>query len=1309
MPAGRASRSSPRRRLALLLLAAATSAGAIPPAPSISFRRLPIPEDVPAHICTALAQDRQGFLWIGTQAGLVRHDGYDFRVFTPAPDDPASLGGSYVRSLCAASDGRLYVGTFADGLSVLDPATGRFRRLRHDPKDPASLSNDRVEGLVEDRGGRVWIATYGGLDRLDPRTGKLDRFQLPGDRVRGLLVDRAGQVWVGSRDGLQRWREDAGRFERVASDPLVKESLSGEFVSQLFEDERGRIWIGTTEHGAAVLDAATGALRRLRPRGDDAAAGGLSHFWVYGFAQATPGEIWVATFGGGVDVVDADSLSVVARLRRDAALDDTVGGDRIGAILRDRSGVVWVGTWGQGLSRHDPSTRAFRTIRHSPARPEGLSHPAAVRALDMRDGTIWVGTNGNGIDVLDLERGVVGGHRPDPANPAALADGAVTSLARDEDGTAWVGTLSGTLHRRRPGASRFERLTPADGLPGGPIRCLTFGPDGALWVGAAEGMARLDPPSTKLTLFRHRADDPTTLSSHAVEAIAFAGDGRMWVGTDSGLNAFDPATGIATRIFPTAGRTDGLPASWVPDLMVAKDGRLWVATPAGAAILTSFSGGVARFDPVSARIGRAAGPVESLVEDGEGRVWLGPKRRVDPRTWQVDDFGRADGPDFATFFIASRGRTSAGALLFGSPEGLLVVRPERIVPWTYAPPVVVTSLRVGGVERAAAGLTALSLDPPERGFQLGFAALDLTAPWRNVYRHRLEGFDPDWTTTDASRRSVTYTNLPPGSYTLRVSGSNRTGRFSKEELRVAVTVRPAVHQTLWFRALTVLALVGGAFATYRLRVRRVEARSHELERIVAERTSALEARGREAEEANRAKSVFLANMSHELRTPLNGILGFAQLMARRGGRDDDDRQSLSIITRSGDHLLALINDVLSLSKIEAGHVTLDVAPFDPGALLRSVVELLRARAEGKGLRLSCESADLPAAVLGDEGKVKQIVLNLVGNAVKFTVHGTVTLRASWSAGRATLEVEDTGPGIASGEMEKLFQPFVQTETGRRSLEGTGLGLALSRQLARLMKGDITVRSAPGSGTLFRVELALPLADAAAHAATGLAARHVKRLSPGQSVPRILVVDDHPVNRLLLTRLLGPVGFEVREASNGEEAVAEWRRFAPHVILMDKRMPVMDGLEATRLIREEERASGRARAWIVALSASAMEHERSEILGSGCDAFVAKPFREETIFEMLAGYTRVLYEYEGDGPPPASLETRPDLDRARIAGLPQALRDALRKAVESGDFEGAEKVSEEIRLVDDELGIALRTAARDFRLDDVLAALGPGDG
>lgn len=788
----------------------------------VSFQRVAIPDDVPAHLCSAIAQDRQGLLWFGTQRGLVRYDGYELRVLRSDPNDASTLGGNYVRALLVASDGRLWVGTFSGGVSVFDPLTEQFTRF-----DRPLLAYDRVEGLAEDREARIWIATSAGLDRLDPRTRIVAHFRhdprdersIADDRVRGLLVDRNGTLWVGTRDGLQRWLGEGRGFARVAPE------LARQYVIRLFEDRRGRIWIGTEEHGAAVFDPRDGTVRQIAPRPHD--PNGLSHYWVYGFAQGPANEIWVATFGGGIDVVDEDSLAIVDRLRNDPTLPDTIGADRVGALFRDRAGVMWVGTWGEGLARHDPRTRAFRSLRFSPNRPDGLTHAAAVRALETRDGNIWVGTNGNGIDVLDRDLRRIGGLRPGKE----LSDGSVTCLAQSEDGAMWIATLDGALHRVIAG--RIDRI-PLARLPGGPIRTIAFTSDGLVWVGAAEGMARVDPRTLETRLFKTWPG--AAKASPAIEAIVAAADSRLWVGTDNGLYSFDPRTETVVRI---AKSSDGLPDNWVPDLMIARDGRLWAGTSAGASVLTRWDGRAARFE----RVGGAQ-PAEALIEDEEGHVWIGPRLRVDPRAGDTRSFDADDGCAYRNFFIASRAKTRDGRLLFGSPEGLLIVAPRMLPAPRVAPRIVATALRVEGAARPGATvMSSLTLSPSERSFTLDFAAPDFVAPRRQTYRYRLDGLDDDWTVT--SQRSLTLTRIPPGRYTLRIGAANGAG-----ELRLPIAVLPAFYETKWFRALMIFAAAALLYAAYRLRVRRLRAREKHLEEVVAARTSELATAYAKIEEAS---------------------------------------------------------------------------------------------------------------------------------------------------------------------------------------------------------------------------------------------------------------------------------------------------------------------------------------------------------------------------------------------------------------------------------------------------------------------------
>ena len=460
-----------------------------------------------------------------------------------------------------------------------------------------------------------------------------------------------------------------------------------------------------------------------------------------------------------------------------------------------------------------------------------------------------------------------------------------------------------------------------------------------------------------------------------------------------------------------------------------------------------------------------------------------------------------------------------------------------------------------------------------------------------------------------------------------------------------------------------------------------------------------------ADAANRAKSEFLANMSHELRTPLNAILGYSQLMQRDPDLHTGQQDYLQTINRSGEHLLALINDVLEISKIEASRITLTPKTFDLHAMLRDLYAMFRIRTDEKHLAFDFgETDDLPRYVIADANKFRQIMINLLGNAVKFTSKGGIAVRTGGMSGdnvtgslRLVVEVEDTGPGISEDELEKVFQAFEQTEIGRQKQGGTGLGLTISREYARLMGGDITITSRVGEGSCFRFEC-----NVHPGRETDLLEKsrkdHVVGLVPGRQAPRILVVEDKQESRLLLVKSLEQAGFEVQQAKNGKEAVALYRSWSPHFIWMDIRMPEMDGLEATRRIRE---LPGGDTVTIAALTASVMEEERQSVFAAGCDEFLRKPYRISTIFHVMAKYLEVEYCYENHAPAgPVDIEPRP----LHIPVLPDELRKKLTMAVLELDTERTLALVEKISRQDPAAGAVLRQLAENLEYDRLLSLL-----
>jgi signal transduction histidine kinase/CheY-like chemotaxis protein len=537
-------------------------------------------------------------------------------------------------------------------------------------------------------------------------------------------------------------------------------------------------------------------------------------------------------------------------------------------------------------------------------------------------------------------------------------------------------------------------------------------------------------------------------------------------------------------------------------------------------------------------------------------------------------------------------------------------------------------------------------------------------------------------------------------YPLKV-GTEIIGVFKMENMHIGVSELKGILPSFFNYAAMILK--NEIFSQTRLQQAydQLERTNQALLREITEREryeQELERAKEAAEAANRAKSAFLANMSHELRTPLNAVLGFSELMAQDPEATPQQGEILDIINRSGRHLLTLINDVLNMSKIEAGIIQLESHPFDLGELVRDIDDMMRGRAEEKGLQLLLEqSSTFPRFVNADDAKLRHILINLLGNAVKFTHEGIISLRlgampvADAEQLKLVCEVEDTGPGIAQEYWEKIFRPFVQIgDDGAK--KGSGLGLAITRQFVELMGGEIRVNSEPGKGSVFRVEVPVALAKEADIPELESRPRRVLGLAPGQPSYRQLIVEDQMENRLLIRRILAGLDLPVHEALNGLEAVEQFRQWQPQLIWMDHLMPMMDGVEATRRIRQ---LPGGSEARIVALTASAFHEERGKLLQAGMDAVIRKPFRQEEIWECLHQQLGLEFIYEVTKPAAAEPQPLETISADALRALPPKLLDALREKANELNLQETLDVIDEIAMEDAELANSLRRSVEDM--------------
>ncbi|HEX5045057.1 MAG TPA: two-component regulator propeller domain-containing protein [Candidatus Polarisedimenticolaceae bacterium] len=1016
------------------------------------FERVGSESGPPSEVVTALHQDRMGFVWIGSRTGLALYDGHAFTSFGHDPSDPATISDDAIRTIGEDRQGNLWVGTNAGGLNRLDRATWKFESFRRRSGDPGSLSHDSVYAIAEDREGALWVGTQRGLNRFDPRTRRFETF-LPDGYVSSLLVDRAGRLWVGTVGaGLHRYDPATRSFEVWRHDAADPGSLADDSVFCLLEQSGGGLWVGTN-----------GGLDRMETDQRTFRHFPLGHPVVTALAVGTDGRIWAGTFGGGVDALDA-ATGKRETFRHAPLRRGSLPSDRVLALLADHAGALWVGTWGGGLSR--VSGAGFLLMAGADAAPEPEKLPDRdVTGLARDDaGGLWIGLR-NGT-LLRKEPG--GGYR----TYALAGAGSILCIVPLPQGEVWAGTSKGIVRLdARAGTWSLLQHDPKDAGSLGPGYVPIIQEAGAdrFWVGTGEGgLQELSRQGRVLRRFVHDASRRDSLSDDYVTAIRQDRRGTLWVGTRSGgLNAVDPGTGRAATYRADPADPGTISSDNVTDLLEDARGRLWVATGGGGINRVDVApDGRASFTRFTVADGLVDNNVMALLEDDDGSLWLSTKRglsRFAPDRSAVTNYFVADGLPSSEFEFGAAVRNGA-VLHFGSVHWVVSIPAGSPLRPAAPSPTVITSLRRegerAGDDRPPWGLSRIDI-PYGRWFSIDLAVLDFTTEHGHAHAYRLGRKDEPWTDL-GTRRTITFTDLDPGTYTFVGRGRNSQGVWTETAPPLAIRVVPPFWMTWWFRILAGGALLASAFASHRVRLSRLERRNRQLLELQAqrERASADLARAYErlqvlARRLEAAKEEERKDIARELHDDLGPTLTAVVINLQLIGVEKDAEKAKHRIADSIDLVDRMVQQIRDLS--------LDLRPplLDEMGLVAALKGYLESQAQRTGIDIEVRS-EKPLPELAPEVEITafRVAQEAVTNAIRHAEAKRIDVTVEPVDGTLAIRVQDYGKG------------FDVQRSVDGSATGKSIGLLGMQERARMLGGDLRLDSVPGRGTT--VQLRLPL-------------------------------------------------------------------------------------------------------------------------------------------------------------------------------------------------------------------------------------------
>ncbi len=1055
--------------LLVLVIAAPLSASArgvqaaapsIPPNTSLRFASFSLQQGLSQSVVNVTFQDSQGYLWFGTQDGLNRYDGYHFTIFRPDPDDPSSLSDRGIYDIAEDTHGSLWIATLVGGLNRYDRASGTFTHYFHDPDNPDSLGGNCIRSLLVDQDGRLWVGSDGGLDVFDPSQDRFvshyrsivgDKTSLLSNRITDILQDRTGIIWIASEAGLSYLAESAGSFIHFTHDASDPASLMGSKVNHISEDRRGDLWLGT-ELGLERLDRQELAFEHFTS--SPKTAGKLSHPGVKSTLEDHNGNLWVAT-ADGLNLLDRQSglFTVYRHVDGDpASLANSISL----SLYEDREGILWVGTYGGGVSELDPGHNKFPLLEYDSLSPKNIS---SFGLIEDHTGALWFTLYGQGVLQLDRQTGRYYLYQHDPDDPEnSLLDNFAWTVSESRDGTIWIGSNQG-LNALDPQTGQFTHYQNKDNQIDDPSHLggVTAGftledRRGRLWIAMPTGLDCFDRSTGIFTHYKSNPDEPGSLSTPNVSYIYESTQGDIWIGMyEGGLSRLDQETGQFIHYQNDPSDPQSISSNVVLSIMQDHTGAMWLGTTEGLNLFNPLDGKARHF---TVKDGLPNDVVYGIVEDDQGYLWLSTNyglSRFDPDTGSVHNYNYDDGLQSDEFNTFAFGKTRQGEIIFAGISGTNIFKPGDILDNAYVPPVVLTQLMQGGqpvsLSQAAKDPIQVTLRWPFNYFEFEFAALSYAHPENNRYAYFLEKFDQGWIDSGTYNYGR-YTNLPGGTYTLHIKGTNNDGLWNETGTSLVVKVIPPVWQTWWFRIAAGLLLVGGVFGVYRLRMRSIENYNRHLKKQVDERTHEIETLFEKTkelaiiEERNRLARDLHDSAKQKAFAALAQLGAVRSLMTGEAGKAKSHLDEVEdLVYEVIQELTFLIQEMYPMALKEKGLVT----------FLREYIFEWENRNDIYVSLVVSQEQRLPLEI---EQAMFRIAQECLANVARHSHASQVNITLNYNGSQLEMRLEDNGCGF------KLDQ------------KPAGVGMRTMQERAVMIGGSLDIDSSPGNGT--RIHVRVPI-------------------------------------------------------------------------------------------------------------------------------------------------------------------------------------------------------------------------------------------